>query len=129
MSGICVALAASSVVLLRLPDRITIAWEHTVEKVRWEEDYERQDSRLVLTEARVRGTGAGMDIPDDAVFSNGVWRYRPALSSLEQITLSNGLLPLGYDVCVNARCTRLRELIGDEDRRLTISACRPSDGR
>ncbi len=129
MSGICVALAASSVMLLRLPDRITLAWEHSVEKVRWEEDYERQDAGLVLTEARVRGTGAGMDIPDGAVFVGGVWRYRPDLSPLTQITITNVRLPLGYDVCVAAKCTRLHELIPDEDRQLTIAPCRGIDLR
>ena len=108
---------------MHLPDRITLAWEHTVEKVRWEEDYELQDSLLLLTEARVRGTGAGMDIPDDAVFAGGVWRYRPNLPPLAQITLTNLMLPLGYDMCVAAKCSRLRELIGDEERPLTFSAC------
>jgi len=123
MSGICIALAASAVVLARLPERMTLAWEHTVEKVRWEEDYRLEGSRLLLTEARVRGTGAGMDIPDDAVFTAGVWRYRPALSPLAQITITNSLLPLGYDLCVDGKCSRLHDVIGDEERQLTISAC------
>src|SRR5512141_874690 len=123
MSGICVALALSSVVLARLPERVTLGWEHTVEKTRWEEDYALRDGRLVLVEARIQGTGAGMEIPPGAVLAGGMWHYRPALPPLPDVRFTNSLLPHGYDVCFEHRCVRLRELIGDESRSLALRPC------
>jgi hypothetical protein len=121
--GICVAVALSSAILARLPDRVTLAWEHTVEKIRWEEDYEAVAGRLVLTQARIKGTGAGMEMPPDAVLVGGAWRYRPDLPPLPGIHLRNLELPLGYDVCWEGRCRRLRTLIGSDDRLLTLVPC------
>jgi len=65
MIGLCLGLAG--VVWAQLPvSSFTLAWDHTIEKIRWEEDYRVTEQGLVLEEARVRGNGAGMEIPEDA---------------------------------------------------------------
>lgn len=123
MPGICIAVAASAIVLARFPDAVTLAWQHTVEKTRWEETYRREGGHLLLVEARVAGTGAGMDIPDDARLDNGMWRYRPQLPPLNEVVITNSMLPNGYEICATAGCVRLRDLIGEEQRPLRLSAC------
>lgn len=41
---------------------------HSVEKVRWEEDWRIDEKGLFLTSARIVGMGAGMEPPSDAFF-------------------------------------------------------------
>ena len=47
----------------------TLAWTHSVERVRWEEDWRVESKRLVLIESRIKGSGAGMEPPPDAVLA------------------------------------------------------------
>ncbi|MGH8487100.1 MAG: DUF1850 domain-containing protein, partial [Pseudomonas sp.] len=54
MIGLCLGLAG--VVLSELPlTDFTLAWTHTIEKIRWEEDYRVTPLGLQLGEARVKG--------------------------------------------------------------------------
>ncbi len=53
MIGLCLGLAG--VVWAQVPtDDFTLAWNHTIEKIRWEEDYRVTPDGLLLGEARVR---------------------------------------------------------------------------
>ena len=71
MIGLCMGLAGA--VWAQLPvAEFTLAWDHSVEKVRWEEDYRVTAAGLLLGEARVRGSGAGMEPPANAVLRDGV---------------------------------------------------------
>jgi hypothetical protein len=113
----------SSAILLHLPDRLTLGWEHTVEKTRWEEDYVVRGRRLDLREARVKGTGAGMEMPAAAAFRDGAWHYRPALHLIDRVTIRNSLYPRGYDLCWAGHCRRLERLIGPRDDLLVLAPC------
>jgi hypothetical protein len=126
--AICLVVAMSSTLLVALPDRITLAWDHTVEKIRWEEDYVATRDGLLLTEARIKGTGAGMEMPPDATLANGRWHYRPNLAPLPEIFIRNSELPRGYEVCREGRCSPLRALIGPDDRLLALTSCNKEDG-
>jgi len=121
--AICIALALSSTVLLKLPSPLTLAWEHSVAKTRIEEDYQRVDNALVLTEVRTRGPAAGIEPPAHASFSDGWWRYRPQLGPLPRSLFANTLQPDGYEICHAGRCARLRERIGNEQRLLEMAPC------
>jgi hypothetical protein len=62
MSGICLA---AGVIAAFLPlSEFTLAWTHSIEKIRWEEDYRVQDNRLVLQEARIRGSAGRRQIQE-----------------------------------------------------------------
>ena len=74
----CVALALES---------FTLAWTHSIEKIRWEEDWRVAGDQLVLTEARVRGSGAGMEASGRQL-RNGVWRYDPHVPPLDVLRLT-----------------------------------------
>ena len=104
---ICFALALSSTVLLRVPAPLTLAWQHSVEHFRIEEDYRVRDGALQLAEVRTQGVGAGVDVPVDARFSDGWWRFKPALPPLPEVQLANSVDAAGYTLCSAAGCRHL----------------------
>jgi hypothetical protein len=122
--AICIALALSSTVLLKLPSPLTLAWEHSVAKTRVEEDYQRVGDALVITEVRTRGPAPGIEPPATASFAGGWWRYRPQLDPLPRSLFANTLQPDGYEICHAGRCMRLRDRIGDEQQLLEMAPCR-----
>lgn len=110
MIGLCLA-AAGVAISLQLQD-FTLAWTHSVEKIRWEEDYRIVDRRLKLVEARIRGSGAGMEPPEGAVLKNGVWRYRPALPAQERLSLARSGYVADYELCWNGACRPMADIAG-----------------
>lgn len=52
-------------------DDFSLGWQHSVRKTRWEERYRVEDQTLLLFEARVQGSGAGMEAGNGAVLRNG----------------------------------------------------------
>lgn len=84
MIGLCLGLAGAVWAQLPTAD-FTLAWNHTIEKIRWEEDYRVTPSGLLLGEARVKGSGAGMEIPDDAELRDGAWHYQRRMPPLQPL--------------------------------------------
>lgn len=124
MSGLCLA---AGLLTATLPlSAFTLAWTHSIEKIRWEEDYRVVDSRLVLEEARIRGSGAGMEPPVGARLENGVWHYHPRLPPLEQLRLTHSPYAAGYEICNAGRCTALATILTGlpEFALIEVSACR-----
>lgn len=116
MIGLCLGLAG--VVWAQLPlSSFTLAWNHTVEKIRWEEDYRVTEQGLVLGEARVRGSGAGMEIPDDAFLENDSWHYRRPLSPLQPLKLGRTPEAGDYQLCFEDRCQAMSTWVGAPDAR------------
>lgn len=109
MAGLCLT---AGMIAATLPlQAMTLAWTHSIEKIRWEEDYRVADNRLILTEARILGSGAGMEPPGDARLVNGVWHYRPALPPLERLRLTQSPYAKPYEICSAGRCRSLAELL------------------
>ncbi|WP_349572466.1 DUF1850 domain-containing protein [Azotobacter salinestris] len=111
MIGLCLGLAGTLWAQLPVP-AFTLAWTHTIEKIRWEEDYRVTPEGLLLGEARVRGSGAGMEIPDGAVLEDGSWRYRRALPPLQPLRLGRTPEAGDYQLCFDGRCHALAEWLG-----------------
>ena len=123
MIGICLAAAGFS---LALPvQAFTLACTHSIEKIRWEEDYLVVGGRLRLTEARIRGSGAGMEPPADAVFRQGVWHYTPPLPPLERLRLTRSSYTADYSLCWDGMCRPMGTLAGAPDATpiLEIAPC------
>jgi hypothetical protein len=111
MTGFCLGLAA--VIRLAIPAaEFTVAWDHSVEKIRWEEDYRIEDNRLMAVSARVRGSGAGMEIPEDAVKLSDAWEYRPRTRFLERLRLTRSSFTSDYQICWEGKCSSLTDLLG-----------------
>lgn len=103
----------------------TLSWTHSVERVRWEEDWRLTLAGLEIVEARVKGSGAGMDVPEDAVLTDGVWRYAPKLPPQARLLLArSGATGEGWRVCGDGAC---RTVGATADAPAEIRACRDDD--
>ena len=102
---LCVA-AGGLVVTLAL-ESFTLAWTHSIEKIRWEEDWRVAGDKLVLIEARVRGSGAGMEPPAGSVLRDGVWHYDPHVAPLAVLRLTHSDYTAGYQICHDGACQPL----------------------
>ena len=110
MIGVCLMAAG---VAISLPlQTLTLAWTHSVEKLRWEEDYRLVEGRLQVVEARIRGSAAGMEPPDGAVLRNGVWHYQPALPAQKRVRLMRSSYVADYEMCWNERCWPMADIAG-----------------
>jgi hypothetical protein len=90
-AGVVTALAISS---------FTLEWTHSVEQTQWSETWLVTQAGLQLVEASVEGSGAGIDLPDDAVWADGRWSYRPQLAPLQSLSLAaSGMTPGGWTLC------------------------------
>lgn len=101
--SLCIASAGS--VLTLLAGSFSISWVHSVEKTEWVEHWQVDGDKLALVLARVKGSGAGIDLPPDAVWGEGGWTYRPTLPPLSQINLAaSGATSGGWQVCTVESC-------------------------
>jgi hypothetical protein len=126
VTGFCIGIAFSVVHVAIPASHITLAWTHSVEKIRWEEDYAIRDGRIVLTAARVQGNGAGMEPEANAIRRGDWWEYKPTLPPLPKITLANSTYTADYTLCANGKCQPLAVWLGkgvDHDRPVDLFAC------
>lgn len=113
MTGFCLGLAFA-VVYATIPAKIlTLSWTHSVEKTRWEEDYTIRDGRLVLTAARVQGSGAGMEPGRHGTRRGDWWEYRPDIAPQAKITLANSAFTDDYRLCADGDCRMLAAWLGE----------------
>jgi len=124
--ALCLVLGAR-MVTIDTP-RFTLVWTHSVAKTEWQEDYALRDGALVLTEARIRGTGAGMEPPPDARWEGGWWHYVPKLAPLPELRLALSPYTADYRLCWQQHCRALAALFGAEGEIGTVLA-RPCPGK
>ena len=122
VAGICLSAGAAHAFVALT--QFTLAWTHSIEKIRWEEDYRIESGALELVEARVRGFGAGMEPPQGAVLRDGVWRYRPRLSAQTSLRLARSDYVADYELCVVDQCRPLHHWIPVEAGVTTVAPCR-----
>ena len=123
MMALCLSAGALSATLLT--QNFTLAWMHSVEKIRWEEDWNIEQTQLHLISARVKGTGAGMEPPPDAVFKNGAWHYTPSITPLKQLLLTHSPYTKEYELCIDFTCKPLSTYLPqlETTATITLEAC------
>ena len=104
----------------------TVEWLHSVEKTRWEEQYRVEAGRLVLAQARIEASGAGMDPPPDARLVDGWWRWRPAMAPLRELRLTVSPFTADYRICWSGGCHPLHVLSHVDD--IEVVTVRPCSG-
>ncbi len=110
--SICVLAGGKATMLVA--SAFTLAWTHSIEKTRWEEDWQLSSAGLELVEARIKGSGAGMEPPGDAVLKDGWWTWRPALPSQQKLVLAaSGATISGWSLCGEEGCIDLGSVSGD----------------
>lgn len=102
--------------------QFTLAWTHSVEKTAWEEDWQLDATGFRLIEARVQGSGAGMEPPEGAILRDGFWRYRPNLSALPRLHLAESGATAPWRICEQGRCRPLQSP-QDSGSGLTLAPC------
>lgn len=124
MTALCLAVGAAVQAVLPVA-AFTLAWTHSVEKVQWEEDWRIAGRTLVAEEARVRGSGAGMEPPPGSQLRDGVWHYRPAIGPLPSLRVTLSPFTADYSLCADGRCTPLSQVVKSTSRTevVDISPC------
>lgn len=107
-----ICLAAGMAALTLAADAFTLAWTHSVERSEWQEDWRVQAAALQLAQARVRGSGAGMEPPEGAELRDGWWVYRQPLT-LPRLRLAvSGATVDGWRLCTaDQGCRELEPLL------------------
>lgn len=110
--SLCIASAGSMMTLLAAS--FSLSWTHSVEKTTWIEHWRVVGDRLALISASVEGSGAGIDLPPDAVWEGGRWTYRPSLAPLRRLDLAaSGATLSGWQLCANGDCHELGAKAGE----------------
>ena len=123
--GLC--LATAGVVKSLAVASFMLSWTHSVEKSEWQEDWRVTPQGLEIVEARVKGSGAGMEPSPDAVLKDGWFRWKPQLPALPEVALGNSGLAGEWRLCTGGKCQDLSAILG---RPLgvavtTMSVCKP----
>lgn len=99
----------------------TLSWTHSVEKTRWEEHWQVLPAGLQVVEARIQGSGAGMDPPEGSVFKDGWWTYRPTVPPQQRLVLAaSGATGEGWTFCAEGRCAVIGARAADPT---VVTAC------
>lgn len=119
--GVCLATAVAGAALAA--NAFTLAWTHSIEKVRWEESWLVRDNLLVLETVRVRGHGAGMEPPEGAVLRDGAWQWHPR-SAHAMLRLTRSEHTADYDWCTErAGCVPMGAILPSDGGITELRPC------
>ena len=118
-----ICLAAGALVVSLGASEITLSWRHSVQKTLWEELWRETPAGLVIDEARIEGSGAGMDPPDGAKLVDGFWRWRPDLPALREVVMRRSGATADWRVCAEDRCRSLDELLPADADPVVMKPC------
>lgn len=121
MAALCVLAGGKSIALVA--SLFSLAWTHSVEKTEWREQWQVRDGALLLLEASVKGSGAGMDPGEGAVLDKGWWVWKPDLQPVPELVLAaSGATVSAWSLCHSGGCLDLGAEPGSP---VVIAPCRP----
>lgn len=128
--GVCLALASAPHTAHYFPvQAFTLAWTHSIEKTRWEEDYTvapgsyGKPPTLSAGLARVRGSAAGMEPPPNAVPRDGWFEYQPTTELPPQLRLTRSGYTDDYEWCVQGKCRPMTDIFPTDGGITLLYAC------
>jgi hypothetical protein len=123
--GLSLCLASAGVVKTLAVAAFTLVWTHSIEKVDWQEDWRVTPAGLELVQARVKGTGAGMEPPPEARLVDGWFRWNPGRAPMPEVVLGNSGAAGEWRFCSDGTCRALSEIFGHPIgvNVTTMSAC------
>ncbi len=121
MAGLLVCLATAGG-LTAIAPQVTLAWTHSVQKTEWQEVWVAGPDGLTLQEARVKGSGAGMEPPPEAVLAGGFYRWAPRLPPQRDVVLRRSGATADWRICTPDGCRTMDELAGADDP-VRLTAC------
>ena len=126
-ADLSLCLASAGVVKTLSLAAFTLVWTHSIEKVDWQEDWRVTPQGLVLLQARVKGSGAGMEPPPEARLVDGWFQWRPNRAAMPQVVLGNSGAAGEWRLCNDGNCRTLSEIFGHPIgvNVTTMSVCDP----
>lgn len=126
--GVCLQLVQSPQVPPHFIEThaFTLAWTHTIEKVRWEEDYQVSYSGMPVLHAvaaRIKGSAAGMEPPSDAVLKDGWYHYTPRDATPLYLALTRSEFSADYQWCDNSGCVPFSAKMPKDGGVTLVTAC------
>jgi hypothetical protein len=120
-------LASAGVVKSLALVTFTLAWTHSVERIEWQEDWRVSREGLELAQARVKGSGAGMEPPPEARLVNGWFQWQPDRPPMPEVVLGNSGVAGEWRICSGGRCRALSEILGHPigANVIAMRACEP----
>lgn len=100
---------------------ITLSWEHSVQKTRWQETWVLDQEVFVLTRAAVEGSGAGMDPPSEATFVDGKWVWSGM--RVPQLVLRRSQVLPDYALCAGGFCRSMEAWGAEQADPVVLRAC------
>ena len=105
-------LASAGVVKSLALAAFTLAWTHSVERIEWQEDWRVGRAGLELVQARVKGSGAGMEPPPQARLIDGWFRWKPERPAMPEVILGNSGAAGEWRLCTDGKCRTLSDILG-----------------
>jgi len=106
---VCLFLAGTMMATLPC-DTFVLTWTHSVERTEWREEWRVDGADLVLAEASVEGSGAGMQPADGALLADGRWHWQPH-GRQARLLLANSGYGGDYRLCWQDACRPLAALL------------------
>lgn len=116
-------LAAGALVVALGSDEITLSWRHSVQKTVWEELWRNGPGGMRLVEARIQGSGAGMDPPDGAKLVDGFWRWTPKLPAMPEVVMRRSGATADWRVCIAGTCRPMGTYLPEEADPVVLRPC------
>jgi hypothetical protein len=130
VGGLSLCLASAGVVKTLSIAAFTLVWTHSIEKVDWQEDWRITPNGLELTQARVKGSGAGMEPPSESRLVDGWVQGQPKRAPMAEVVLGNSAAAGEWRLCSDGQCRALSEIFGQPTgaNSTTIRPCAPWPG-
>ena len=116
-------LAAGALVASLGAGEITLAWQHSVQKTIWQEVWRATPAGLVMTEARIQGSGAGMEAPPGAKLVDGFWQWTPKLPAQREIMMRRSGATDDWRVCIAGTCRPMGDYLPPDADPVVLKAC------
>lgn len=110
--GVSLCLATAAGVKALALSAFTLSWTHSIAKVEWQEDWRVTPAGLELVQARVKGTGPGMEPPPEARLVDGWFQWRPQRAAMQEVVLGNSGATGEWRLCHDGKCRTLSEIAG-----------------
>jgi hypothetical protein len=125
--GLSLCLASAGIVKTLALASFTLAWTHSIEKVEWQEDWRVTTAGLQLIQARVKGSGAGMEPPPEARLVEGWFQWQPQRAAMPEVALGNSGAAGEWRLCSDGACRTLSQIFGLPigSNVTTMGACDP----
>ncbi|MGF0539128.1 DUF1850 domain-containing protein [Agrobacterium sp. ES01] len=118
-AAVCILAGGKTIALAAAT--FTLSWIHSVEKTEWRESWALTPSGFELTEASVKGSGAGMDPGEGAKLVDDWWVWSPHLPPQPKLALAaSGATVSAWTVCSAGVC---QDIGGHADVPVVIRPC------